>query len=118
MESNNGRFLYYAKYEQAGIWRMPVSGGEEVRILEHPGATDWFNWELSRNGIYFLNSQNSPTEGIEFFDFETGETTPIFALQRRSTPSYGGLTVSPDGRSLLYGQSEFESYIMLVRNFH
>jgi Tol biopolymer transport system component/DNA-binding winged helix-turn-helix (wHTH) protein len=118
IESNNGRFLYYAKYEQAGIWRMPVSGGEEVRILEHPGATDWFNWELSRNGIYFLNSQNSPTEGIEFFDFETGETTPIFALQRRSTPSYGGLTVSPDGRSLLYGQSEFESYIMLVRNFH
>jgi Tol biopolymer transport system component/DNA-binding winged helix-turn-helix (wHTH) protein len=118
MESNDGRFLYYAKYEEPGIWRMPLAGGEEVRILEHPETRLWFNWGLSRNGIYFLNLRDSPNGQIEFFDSKTGETIPIFGLQR-PTAECGGVTVSPDGKSILYGQSEIgESYLMLVRNFH
>ena len=27
-ESSDGRFLYYVKENQNGIWRMPTSGGE------------------------------------------------------------------------------------------
>jgi hypothetical protein len=31
----------------------------------------------------------------------------------------GGLAISPDGKSLLFGQSErLDSYIMLLKNFH
>ncbi len=50
-------------------------------------------------------------------DFATRETTPIFSLEKPAS-RFGGLAVSPDGRSLLYGQNEFkDSYIMLVKNF-
>ncbi len=115
IESDDGRFLYYSKLEQPGIWKMPLDGGEETRVLDQPGP--WFNWALARTGIYFLNFGNTPNGRIEFFDFATRETTPIFSLEKPAS-RFGGLAVSPDGRSLLYGQNEFkDSYIMLVKNF-
>jgi hypothetical protein len=66
----------------------------------------------------FLNLSDVPNGRIEFFDFPTRKTIPVLDLAKPA-PTFGGLAVSPDGRSLLYGQNEFEdSYVMLVRNFH
>ena len=115
IESDDGRFLYYSKLEQPGIWKMPLDGGEETRVLDQPGP--WFNWALARTGIYFLNESAKPNGRIEFFDFASRKTTPIFSLEKAAS-AFGGLAVSPDGRSLLYGQIEVDdSSIMWVKNF-
>jgi dipeptidyl aminopeptidase/acylaminoacyl peptidase len=117
VESDNGRFLYYAKFEHPGVWRMPLNGGEETQVLDQPTAQCWFNWGLVRTEIYFLNVTAKPNGRIEFFEFATRKTTPIFNLEKRPT-SLGGLAVSPDRKSLLFGQSEFDdSNIVLVKNF-
>jgi serine/threonine protein kinase len=114
-ESNDGQFLYYAKYLSSGVWRMPLNGGEETLVLNQPSS--WFNWCLVRDGIYFLNSEGKPNGNIEFFDFATRKATPIISLEKPS-PYFGGLAISPDGRSLLYVQNQFDdSNIMLVKNF-
>jgi Tol biopolymer transport system component/DNA-binding winged helix-turn-helix (wHTH) protein len=116
IESDDGRFLYYAKFEQPGIWKMPLNGGEETRVLDQPAV--WPGWVVARNGIYFLNLSHTPNGRIEFFDFATNETTPIVGLEKPAAGPDGGLAVSPDGRSLLYSQNESEdSTIMLVKNF-
>jgi Tol biopolymer transport system component len=115
IESDDGRFLYYGKYDQPGVWKMPLDGGEEIRVLDQPRG--WCNWQLVPTGIYFVNESFKPNGRIGFFDFATRETTPIFSLEKPHT-LYGGLAVSPDGRSLLYAQTELDdSYIMLVKNF-
>lgn len=122
IESEDGRFLYYSKFEQPGIWKMPLAGGQEVRVLDQPEGFDWFNWGLARNGIYFLKLRYGgnvpgPTGTMDFLDFGTGRTTPIITLDK-AVPNFGGLAVSPDGRSILYGQVEIEdSYVMLVKHF-
>lgn len=117
IESDDGRFLYYAKFEQPGLWKMPLEGGEETQVLDQPLGQYWFNWGLIRKGIYFLNLSAKPNGRIEFFDFATRKTTSIFSLEK-PPPSIAGLAVSPDGKSLLFGQSEFDdSNIMLVKNF-
>jgi Tol biopolymer transport system component len=54
-ESADGLSLYYSKSEVPGIWKMPLHGGEETRILDQPEGWDWASWALVRNGIYFLN---------------------------------------------------------------
>ena len=115
-ESEDGRFLYYSKYTQPGIWKMPLDGGEETLVLDQPAGWQWFNWALTRNGIYLLD--DDPAGGkINFFDFATGKTISILALER-PVPHLGGLAVSPDGKSLLFGQHESsDSYVMLVKNF-
>jgi hypothetical protein len=58
-----------------------------------------------------------PNGRIEFFDFATRQSTPILTLDK-PTSLYGGLALSPDGKSLLFGQEEHnETYVMLVKNF-
>ena len=116
IESDDGRFLYYSKYTQPGIWKMPVAGGEEVRVLDQPAGEQWFNWALTRNGIYFLNWDSQDWK-IKFFDFATGNTISIFALEK-PVEAFGGLALSQPGKSLFYTQRESEElYIMLVKNF-
>ena len=92
---------------------MPLNGGEEERVLDPPLA--WFNWALTPGGIYFLNEADAQKPTIEFFDFATRRSTLILAVDK---PGFG-LTLAPDGKSLLYGQPGSEDYqIMLVKNFH
>jgi Tol biopolymer transport system component/DNA-binding winged helix-turn-helix (wHTH) protein len=115
MESRDGRFLYYSKFESPGIWKMPTSGGEESRIVDQPAGDDWYNWALVQNGIYFLNREAHPKETIEFLDFATGTRTPVLAPDHRVD---WGVVISPNGRNMLYGQNDFfQSSLVLVKNF-
>jgi Tol biopolymer transport system component/DNA-binding winged helix-turn-helix (wHTH) protein len=115
IESDDGRFLYYSKFTQPGIWKMPLNGGEEILVLDQPAGLRWYNWALTRNGIYFLTED--PLNGkIKFFDFASGKTISIFALEK-PVGDAGGLALSPDGKSLLYTQSDWDAYIKLVKNF-
>lgn len=116
-ESEDGRFLYYSKLIQPGIWKgiwkIPLNGGEEERVLDQ--HVPWFNWALAPGGIYFLNGPDARKPGIEFFDFATRKRTFIHVGDK---PGFG-LALSPDEKSLLYGQPGSEDYeIMLVKNFH
>ena len=114
VESPDRRFLYYAKWGEPGLWKMPLEGGPETRILEN---TDHWDWTIAPNGIYFVDLTFRPFGRIEFFDFATRSITPIFTVEK-PVSQFGGLTLSPDGKSLLFGQSEIdESYLMLVKNF-
>ena len=54
VESFDGRFLYYSKYELGGVWRMPSEGGEETQVLAGVQGCSWPNWALTSDGIYFL----------------------------------------------------------------
>src|SRR5580704_3390524 len=96
---------------------MPLSGGEEVKVLDQPPGWAWFNWVLTPRGIYFLDLMAPPNGRIEFFDVATRRTVPIFSLQN-TAPGYAGLAISPDRKAILYGQTDLaDSYIMLVKNF-
>ncbi len=117
-ESPDGQFVYYAKYTEPGIWRVPVEGGEETLVLDllQPGL--WGYWAVSEQGIYFLNAEAEPRPAIEFYRFATRRTTHVFVPEK--DPFYGdpGLALSPDGRWILYAQVDQEtSDIMLVENF-
>ena len=115
VESPDGRYLYYCKFEQGGIWRMPLQGGEETEVVSDVEGGGWPNWGVTSEGIYFLQFGQFPHATINFFQFASGKTIPIWTLEKE--PGWG-LSVSSDGKSLVYIQNEFaESSIMLVKNF-
>jgi Tol biopolymer transport system component/DNA-binding winged helix-turn-helix (wHTH) protein len=114
IESEDGRSIYYSKLEQPGVWKMPLNGTEEERVLDQPEGYNWFNWALSPTGLYFLNPTGLDKGKIEFFDFATRKRIPIGDVEK----STHGLALAPDGHSLLYSRTESEDYdIMLVKNF-
>jgi Tol biopolymer transport system component len=115
VESPDGRFLYYSKYERGGIWRMPVEGGDETEVLQEVDGDSWPNWAITSDGIYFLKFDKFPRVTIQFFEFATRKSIPIWTLERE--PGWG-LSISRESKSIVYVQNEFaESNIVLVKNF-
>lgn len=120
-ESMDGMFLYYTKgRDVAGIWRVPVEGGEETLVLDTHKAGYWSAWTLVEQGIYFLTAETLARPAIEFFSFTTGRVTEVAALAKPFRPwtNPEGLSVSADGRWILYTQEDrADMDIMLVENF-
>ena len=115
-ESLDGEFLYYFRHDafpKGAIWRVSTSGGEENLVVS---GVDGSAFEVVEEGIYFI-AERGPDglHSIHFFDFATEETTVVLAGVER--PAIG-LTVSPDGKSILFARNDaFNNDIMLVENF-
>jgi eukaryotic-like serine/threonine-protein kinase len=120
-ESTDGRFLYYTKGRNvAGIWRVPVEGGEETLVLDTHKAGYWSAWTVVEQGIYFITAEQPARPAIEFFSFMTGRVTEVAALAKPFRPwtNPEGLSVSADGRRILYTQEDrADSDLLLVENF-
>lgn len=98
-ESPDGKWLYFTRTGEAGIWRVPATGGQPERILDQPKAWFWGYFAVSRNGIYFLD-QRQATPSIDFYDFAS-KTTKVFARLDRVPPYNYGISLLADKHALL-----------------
>ena len=116
-ESLDGKFVYYAKLDAPGIWKVPVAGGEETRVLDRGGRSVW---ALTSQGICFFDLSGSAGPAVNFYNFTTGKVTRLreFSKDTRIDTADDSLTISPDGRWILYTQlDQSGSNLMLVENF-
>jgi Tol biopolymer transport system component len=118
-ESIDGELLYYTKGRgPGGVWQIPVAGGEERQLSELRDAGYWRYWAVQDDGIYFVAPVASARPAIKFFSFATHGVTPLGVLERDPLQGPPGLTISPDGRWLLYAQvDQSVSDLMLVEGF-
>ncbi|MBV9082105.1 MAG: PD40 domain-containing protein [Acidobacteriaceae bacterium] len=111
LESAGGKFLFYMKLNN-GLWRMPLSGGEEQQVLVEPMGGLVAPYALGRNKVYFVRKDR---QSIAVLNLANGKITAIAHTPR---PVGLGLSVSPDERLLLYSQLDHvSSELMLVENF-
>jgi Tol biopolymer transport system component len=112
-ESPDGKFVYYINgYFTGGLWKMPVSGGGESQVLPSVFLHAFF---LVNDGIYFIPEPGADGKfSIQFLNIATAKVKTVCPI---SNPMEG-LSVSPDGRYILYTQAdEGGSDLMLVENF-
>jgi Tol biopolymer transport system component len=117
-ESPDGTTVYYTKLGVPGIWSVPVSGGEETRLL---ASGMQGHWAVYDEGIYLLNSRSMPPV-IESFGFRAPGIERVAALPREMIPFDGfaasAIAASRDGRSILYVQADqTQSEIMVLEKF-
>jgi serine/threonine protein kinase/Tol biopolymer transport system component len=105
-ETRDGR-LIYLKDGVPGIFVRSLAGDprtnpEEQLVSDIVGPIAYY--ALAPSGIYY-RSQNNLTQyvGLRFFDLARHRTVDV--ASRAVTGETGGLTVSPDGRLLLYAQT-------------
>jgi len=114
-EAPDGKSVYYTKGYSLpeGLWKMPVNGGEESQVL--PSVVQ-IAFSLVKEGIYFIARPGTDGKySIQFLSFATGKVKTVAPIS--GSPSEG-LSVSPDGRFLLFSQAnEVNSDLMLVENF-
>ncbi len=73
-------------------------------------------FDVVEDGVYFI-PPSTPEAGfsLQCLRFATGAVEPIHDFEKEPV---GPLSVSPDGRSILFGQMEpLQADIMLVENF-
>jgi Tol biopolymer transport system component len=113
----DGRVFFNVKETNGvALWSGPVGGGEQERIKGMPKLDATESWTATAQGIYFTSSTSTPAS-INFYDFASRSARRLFTLPQPPTPG-GGLSVSPDGRWLLYTQTDdAQSDIMLANDF-
>jgi Tol biopolymer transport system component len=116
-ESRDGKWLYFAKGdENVAISVVSTSGGEDRTVEGMPSVYYPNDWALADEGIYFIDRRTQPIK-ISFFNLVTKTIRQIVALNKPPI-IWGGLSLSPDGKWLVYTQvDETPSDIMLVNHF-
>lgn len=117
--SPDGKFIYYAKgRELRGLWRVPVDGGEERKILDAPPPTGWGYFAVTAKGIYYGDESRHLKQGIYYYDFTAEKTSLVLPVEEFGSMGAPGLSISPDGRYALYTASARPAVnVMLVENF-
>lgn len=112
-EDPNSGFLYYTKAPpEKGIWRVPASGGSELKISDNGRQG---RWAVGGRGIYFLE----PTGQIMIQEFSTGRCILVNQPGLQFSESTGNrISVAPDDRWILVSAVvRSEEHLTLVRNF-
>jgi Tol biopolymer transport system component len=116
LESPDGRFVYYLKaLMDTDVWRISTDGAQATRVLE--GLSNYRDLAVVESGLVFVPTRN--TSSLQFLSFTTGKIRLLANVDRPiALDPFGGMAVSPDGRSILYTQVEQAgSELMLVENF-
>lgn len=120
LPSRDGKYLFYAKGRDVpGLWRVPVDGGEEVKMFDGPPVGGWGYFAVTPDGIYYPETGIHGKGGFYFYSFATQTSALAMGVDQEkpcfAAPSLG---VSPDGQTMLTClQDQALVYIMLVENF-
>jgi eukaryotic-like serine/threonine-protein kinase len=119
VESPDGKFLYYIKsLTNTTLWRIPVEGGQAGKILED--VSNYLNLALVDSGVFFVPSRDTAAgSSLRFLSFATNKIRTVANFEQPlDFGGFGGVSVSPDGRWILYTQFDRAgSELMLVENF-
>jgi len=121
LSSVDGKYLYYAKGRDVpGLWRVPVDGGEEVKMFDGPPVGGWGYFSVTADGIYYPEISPGGKGGLFFYSFAS-QSSSLACSADKEQPDNGApaLGISPDGRTMVMCLLDQPLvYIMLVENFH
>jgi eukaryotic-like serine/threonine-protein kinase len=110
-ESPDGSLYYLAFSIVSPVWRLPMSGGDPVKVLE---GVVCFNFTVLEKGAYYINRVGAETR-LQYLDFATGKSATV---AHNLGEISSGLTVSPDGKTILFTRVDSSADdLMLVENF-
>lgn len=118
-ESPDAKLFYFSKDRGVyGIWSVPVNGGEEKLEPELATAGFWRSWGVMDQGLYFITKEQGIRPTIRFFSFATRRVTPLLTVDKEALWFEPGLTISTDGRHLIYAQVDHAfNDILLMDHF-
>jgi len=119
MESPDGRWLYFTQDRgSSSIRRMPAAGGAEAPLFDFHQKNYSRVWTVAGEGVYFAVASSKTKSSIKFFNFSTGAEKTVAEVDHVLPSSVSGLTISPDGRWLLFPLfARRGSDLMMIENF-
>jgi eukaryotic-like serine/threonine-protein kinase len=115
-ESFDGRRLYYMRDPNGMLLSRPTAGGDERMIRP---CVRFSAWTVAPRGLVYeacgtSDAARSSRHDVRYWDAATGKDRFVTTLE---TDQIAGLSVTPDGRALVYGYARATSNLMLMENF-
>jgi Tol biopolymer transport system component/tRNA A-37 threonylcarbamoyl transferase component Bud32 len=117
LESLDGTTLYYAQGEEESspLVAIPTAGGAERTVLP---CVSVGTYATAPRGIFHVACASAADQphgpSLLYWDAATGRDRPIEGIE---AVSIGRMSVSPDGRTIVYGRSRPASDLMMIENF-
>jgi Tol biopolymer transport system component len=112
-ESADGLMLYHER--EGVLLARPASGGHERTIRSCRGA-----WAVGPRGVFYEcaadRTGRTTQRTVSHWDADTGKSQAIATLT--DTDAIGGMSVSRDGRRIIYDRSKATFDLMMIENFH
>jgi Tol biopolymer transport system component len=119
VESPDGRTLYYQAAERGALLARPTSGGRPRTVL--PCVPTGESWAVGPRGIVHVECgppvavRNAVREQtLRYLDLATGKDEPLATVEGYWI---GGVSLSPDGKTILYGRGVSSFNLMMIDNF-
>lgn len=118
-ESPDGKCLYQIRWGpgvEQHVWQVPLSGGTGVPVAQLDRIDCSRHFALDKNGLFMLSTTHAPWL-VVFYSFKTRKLTPVFDIPQNPRLGTPSLSISPDGNSLIYTQTDQGgSDLMLLSN--
>ena len=115
IESVDGKTVYFTRFYEPGIWKIPVDGGPETLVVPgRPQIGFWGHFAVSRTGLYFLDADAQPRPTIDFYNLATQRISPVLTLDEHPARLQPSLSVTEEGKSIYFTQYDRESVIKMM----
>lgn len=116
-ESADGQTLFFTRGDEAGLWKLDLTRGQEEKTAADPPAGYWGYLQSTTAGVLTLSKGMGRPAELVLVNTRTGEVHPFAALKQQP-PRFQGLSATPDLHEvLLTEEREAERHISLVSGF-
>jgi dipeptidyl aminopeptidase/acylaminoacyl peptidase len=114
-ESFDGKTIYYSRFDEAGIWKIPATGGPETPLIPNrPQVGFWGHFAVAPTGLYFLDNDADPHPTINFYDFASSRISPVLTLDQHPARLQPSLSATADGKTIYFTQYDRQSVIKMM----
>lgn len=111
--SADGRWLYFMRYGESGLWRMALEAGRPERVAGAENASGIHAYKVTAKAVFFV--AQDVTWHMRRLDLATGELKSVMTTTKDPVM---GLDVDAAETSLIYGWNDREEHeLMVVENF-
>ena len=116
-EGPNDGYLYYSRFDTAGLWRMKEVGETQAELfIPNLSDFDWGNWVCVRDGITYIDR----SAGIQIHHQSYNQTEApdsLFTPSKRIQSWGSSLSATVDGSKVIYVQIENSEDELMMVNF-
>ena len=102
LESLDGQWLYFSRFDRKGLWRRPLSGGAEQLVTPDVAPEDWPDWGVTERGAFFLAR---PDDGDPALMLAANGAAPRM-LSRLAEHAWSGVAMTRDASHVLYAHAD------------